>query len=157
MSKVILVSNTGQQATTNYNVAKIFIWNNRYVTETIVNSEYDPWVLPAGTVLGRITGSVTALNPKGTVVPCENHQTDGSVEPIGILAADVTIQDGTQMDVPVCIAGDVSEDQIALVAPLTLDSVVVVGTVGKTMRDRIRANTGINIVKNSENTYLDNQ
>ncbi len=150
MSTSNSVSNTGQQATTNYNLAKIFIWNNRYTTETIVNSQYDPWDLKAGTVMGRITGT-------GTIVPCSDDATDGSQNPIGILAADVTVIDGTTINVPVCTSGDVATEQVILLAPLTLDFVIVVGGVGIRMRDRIRANTGINLVACSENTYLDNQ
>ncbi len=150
MSNVRQVLNSGQQAITNYDVSKIFIWNNRYVNETIVNSQYNPWVLDAGTVMGRITGT-------NTIVPCSDDATDGSQNPIGILAADIVINSGASATVPLCTAGDVAQSQIILLAPLTLEYPVIVGGVSIRMKDRIRANTGINIVGGTENTYLDNQ
>ncbi len=150
MSKVTTVLNNGQQAISNYDLSKLFVYNNRYATETIVNSQYDPWELRAGTVMGRITGT-------GTIVPCSDDATDGSQNPIGILASDITVVDGTSMSVPICTAGDVVEGLVILLAPLTLDYPVIVGGVSIRMRDRIRANTGINIVPSTENTYYDNQ
>lgn len=150
MSTASRILTTNSQITTTYDVAKIFIWNNRFVNESVVNSEYDPWELKSGTVMGRITGT-------GTIVPCSDDATDGSQNPIGLLNGDYTIKDGTTVTVSLCTSGDVAEEQVICLAPLTLEYVIQVGTVGIRMRDRIRANTGINLVTSSDNTYPDNQ
>ena len=148
MSKVTIISNTGNQATANYDVSKIFVFNNRYESAALNNSEYDPMIMPAGTVMGRIAGS-------NTLFPCYSKATDGSQYPIGILSADVSILDGTTLIVPICVSGDVVQDKIVFFNPSDTLSTVVSG---RTMFDRIGSDTvGIKIVPNNENTYLDNQ
>lgn len=139
---------TGNQAINNYNLSKIFVFNNRFQTGSLNNSEYDPMTIPAGTVMGRIAGS-------NTLFPFYSRATDGSQYPIGILAADMVIVDGTTVNVPICVAGDVVKDKIVFFNPSdTLTTVVS----GRTVYDRLGSDSvGIKIVDNNENTYLDNQ
>ncbi len=142
MSSNKTVLNNGQQAITNYDLSKIFIWNNRYRNETLVDSLYDPWNLVAGTVMGRITGT-------GTIIPCSSKASDGSQNAIGVLAADIIVNDGTTVTVPLCIAGDVANDQLVFLGSDTLDTIVYDNGVGKSMRDRLVANSGIILVANN--------
>lgn len=140
--------NTGNQATSNYDVSKIFVFNNRYNTGTIINSKYTPETLPAGTVLGRIAGT-------GNLTPCVSTATDGSQFPMGILAADIVIAFGASMNVPVCIFGDVVQSKVVFFN--TSDNLNTVVN-GRTMYDRIGSDSvGIKLVASTENTYLDNQ
>lgn len=148
MSTVTSDLNNGQQSITNYDLSKIFVFNNRYdQTRKVVNSEYDPMSIPAGTVMGVIAGA-------NTLWPCISTATDGSQDPVGILAADITIADGTSSIVPLCISGDIVQDKIKLWNTPTDTLSTVVSS--KTFYDRINA-LGIKIVANNEQTYLDNQ
>lgn len=148
MSKVTSTLLTGNQAITNYDLAKIFVYNNRYETGSINNSLYSPLTLLAGTVMGRVALS-------NNLMPWSSNAINGSQYPIGILAADCVIQDGDSLNVPICIAGDVVQDKIICFhAGDTLTTVVS----SKTLFDRIGSDSvGIKIVPNNENTYLDNQ
>lgn len=149
MSNVNQALNTGSQATNNYDLSKIFVYNNRYETETINNSEYDPMTIKAGTVMGRIAGTKN-------VWPCVASATDGSQHPIGVIAADVSILDGTSLNVPICISGDVVKEKIIMwnTPTDTLDTVLV--SRQRIYRDLIN-DLGIKVVPGTDNTYLDNQ
>lgn len=145
----------GQQTITNYDLSKIFVFQNRYETRQLVNSEYNPMTLLAGTVMGAIkgTGTSTALP---TLFPCTASATDGSQYPVGILAADILIQDGTTVSVPICTLGDVVKNKIIFWnAPTDTFSSVPSGG-NRAMYDEI-AGLGIKIVDNTENDYVDNQ
>lgn len=148
MSENAQVLNNGQQAITNYDLSKIFVWDNRYDNFTLVNSEYDPMTILAGTVMGRIAGT-------GKLFPCTAEATDGSQYPIGILAVDVVVNDGASVILPVCVSGDVVKDKIIFFdASDTFDSVIS----GKTFYDRIGSDSvGIKIVNSTELTGYDNQ
>jgi hypothetical protein len=150
MSSANQVLNTGQQAITNYNTAKIFIYNNRFQNETYVNSGYVAVSIPAGTVMGRITAT-------GTVIPMTSGATDGSQIPMGVLACDLTsIAAGASVPVTVCIAGDVAKEQIVLQSPDTFATVIAARS--QTIFDLLTGGSmGIKIVPGSELTQTDNQ
>ena len=142
--------NTGQQAITNYNTAKIFIYNNRFENATYINSGYVAATVPAGTVMGRI-GSTQ------NVVPMVSTATDGSQFPAGILQNDLTaIAAGATVPVSICIAGDVAQEQLVLQSPDVLTTLI--GTTNRSIFDHIVSNTmGIKIVQTNEQTSYDNQ
>jgi hypothetical protein len=148
MSTSNTVLNTGSQVITNYNTAKIFVYNNRYDKANFVNSTYDDIELAAGTVLGKVSAD-------GTIVPLESDASDGSQYPVGILSADVIVAAGDEIELPYCVSGDVVEDKLVLTKEGdTLQTVIS----GRSIYDRIGGDTvGVKIVANNENTILDNQ
>lgn len=154
MSSVRTALLTGSQAIANFDLSKIFIFNNRFTTEKIINSEYDPMTLLAGTVMGRIQGDANGTEGRGTVWPSIKTATDGSQFPIGILAADCIINDGDSLEVPICNSGDVSEAKIIMWNAPTDKLTGLVS--GLSIFDRLQG-LGIKIMPTNENTYLDNQ
>lgn len=144
MSSQTIVTNTGVQATINTDLSRIFLWENRYASADFNNELYDPLVMKAGKLLGRVAATQT-------LALCDTDSTDGSQYPIGILAEDVTIADGETKSVAYCIYGDVAEDKIILNGNDTLGSVVD----GQSLRDRI-AMMGVRIIPSTEMTAHDN-
>lgn len=148
MSTYTLRLNTGQQITSDYDLSKIFIWDNRYESDNYVNnSGYSTVNIPAGTVMGRIASS-------GVLVPCLASAVDGSQFPIGILAKDVIgLASGATIQCSICIAGDIAAEQIGFFYGDTLDTVVA----GRRFRDRIQADSSGLILRTVTNmTDFDN-
>jgi len=147
MSSVDQVLNNGQQAITNYNTAKIFIFANRYLTGTYTNSTYVTVTLLAGTVVGRVSAT-------GAIVPLTSAASDGSQYPIGILANDHVVAAGVSTTVSYCVEGDVAEEKVLLQGSDTLNTVIS----SRRLRDRIAADTaGIILKTTTEMTDYDNQ
>jgi hypothetical protein len=149
MSGVNQRINTGQQLTTDYDLSKIFLWNNRYENDSYVNnSNYNPQTIPAGTVMGRVTGT-------GYLQPCNASAVDGSQNPIGILAQDIiALAGGSSKQAAICVAGDVDANKIIFLFGDSLETIVN----GRRFRDRIQADTvGIKLIFTStEMTDFDN-
>lgn len=148
MSSINLRLNTGQQITTDYDLSKIFLFNNRYEGDNYVNnSNYSPVTILAGTVMGRVAST-------GVITPCLASATDGSQFPIGILAQDViALPGGSSQLTSICIAGDVAENKVILFYGDTLETVVS----GRRFRDRIQGDSvGIILRKSTEMTDYDN-
>ncbi len=117
------------QITTDFDVAKIFLMNNRYENNVYIqNSGYSTLTLRAGTVLGRITNT-------GTVRPSISGVNDGSQIPIGILAQDVVLLAGQQQIVSMCIFGDVAAGQIIFQGGDSLDTI----TAGRRNLDHLQS------------------
>ena len=148
MSEVDQTLNTGSQATTNYDVSKIFIYENRFQTESYTNDGYDPVTLAVGTVMGRVSST-------GKIIPLQSNASDGSQFPVGILNREHVVNEGDTVDVSICIGGDVAAEKIVLVkSGDTLDTVIS----GRRIRDRIAGDTlGIKLVTVDEMTGFDNQ
>jgi len=147
MSSINTRVNTSQQITTDYDVSKIFIWDNRYEADNYVNnSGYSTVTLQPGTVMGRIAST-------GILVPCLASAVDGSQFPIGILAETVVLTAGQTKGCQICISGDVAEDKIIFFYGDTLDTVAN----GRRFRDWIQASTaGVILRKRTEMTDFDN-
>lgn len=138
--------NTGQQITTDYDLSKIFIWNNRYENDSYINnSNYNPITLLVGTVMGRIAST-------GYIVPCYASAVDGSQDPIGVLANDIILSAGQSKQASICIAGDVASNKLIFLYGDSLETVVA----GKRMKDRIQANSLIILRASTEMTDYDN-
>lgn len=153
MSTVNQVLNTGQQAITNYDVSKIFVFENKFQDAPYNNSAYADVTLQMGTVMGRVTGT-------GYIKPCVSTATDGSQVPIGVLNETRTFSAGFLGDVGICVAGSVvAEKLIFVTATDNLDVSVASGGVTKRMRDRIASDSvGILLVEDSDElTKFDNQ
>lgn len=147
MSSINTRLNTNQQITTDYDVSKIFIWDNRYEADNYVNnSGYSTVTLQPGTVMGRIAST-------GILVPCLASAVDGSQFPIGILADTLVLAAGQTKGCMICISGDVAEDKLLFFYGDTLETVVA----GRRFRDRIQADTaGVILRKRTEMTDFDN-
>jgi hypothetical protein len=142
------VLNTGNQAITNYDTSKIFLWNNRYINAPFTAEGYDDTTLLAGTVMGRVAST-------NEVVPMESNASDGSQFPIGILAKDYNIAGGDTVDLAICVGGDVAEEKVLFARNGDGFSTVVSS---RTIRDRIAGDTlGIKLVLGTEMTAFDNQ
>lgn len=146
MSDISNPLNTGQQMTTNYDLKKIFLWNNRYDGEQYVNnSNYNPVTILAGTVMGRVPLT-------RNLVPLDASQTDGSQYPVGILAQDILLAGGQTKQCSICVRGDVNRAAIIFWTGNTFNTIVE----KRTLFDWIQ-NLGIKIVPVTEMTGTDNQ
>lgn len=132
---------------TNYDVSKIFIWNNRYNRASYTNSGEDPVTLPKGTVLGRVTTG-------GKVKPFTSGASDGSQQPVGILADDYIVAPSATVIIMFCDGGDVAEEKLIFQGG---DSLTTVVTGQGIVRDLIGKNTTIKLVAGTELTGFDNQ
>lgn len=152
MSSVTEVNVTGNQAHFDYDVSKIFINNNRYLSGSLLNASGGVKSFLPGLVVARIAASAK-------IVPFDGSATNGAQIPIGVLKSTVTdLADAAEKDVNVCISGDVVEDKIILEAG-TLESVVTIGTGTENtriVRDMIQS-LSIVIVDSEELTGFDNQ
>lgn len=141
--------NTGQQITSDYNLRKIFIWDNRYENDSYVNnSNYNPITILVGMLMGRVTST-------GYIVPWRAGAVDGSQFPIGVLAQDVIgLAGGASQKASLCVAGDIDASMIIFFAGDTLETI----DNGRRVKDSIQANSvGIKLVFNStEMTDFDN-
>lgn len=147
MSDNNTVLNNGQQAITNYDVSKIFIWENRFDKANYTNSTYDAVTLSAGTLMGRVATT-------REIVPCVSTAVDGSQYPVGVLAQDATVEEGDTVELAFCVAGDVAEEKVILSGSDTMNTVIS----GRIIRDRIAADTvGVKLVAGTELTGYDNQ
>lgn len=149
MSSITNRVNTGQQITTDVELGKIFIWNNRYEYDNYVNnSNYNPQTILAGTAMGRVTTT-------GYLQPCNAAAVDGSQRPIGILAQDIIqLGGGATKKAAICVSGDVDANKVIFLFGDTMETVVD----GRRFKDRIQADSvGIKLVFGStENTFFDN-
>lgn len=142
-------SNTGNQITTDYEVSKIFLFNNRYEDDTeayVNNSGYSAITLYAGTVMGRVANS-------GQLKPCYVGSTDGSQLPRGVLAHDIVgLESGQSANARICIAGDVAQRKLIFLFGDSLETVVN----GVRYKDLIQQNTLIILRGGEELTDYDN-
>jgi hypothetical protein len=145
MSEFEQVQNNGSQQTTNYDISKIFIWDNRYADEIYYNAEADTVQLVPGTVLGRITAS-------NKVVPLDAGASDGSQFPCGVLKSDYEVETLEDQEISMCISGDIAENKLVFNAYDDLDTVVD----GRTIKDHLRL-MGIRPIPSDEQTDYDNQ
>jgi hypothetical protein len=149
MSKQTVGLNKTNALIVNTDRSKIFLRDNRYQKgNDMNNSSYDPWELPAGTVVGRIASS-------GDIVPCSGASTDGSQYPIGLLADDVSIDAGDTKEVTFVDMGDVASDKIDFYRPEDTLSSIPSGST-RQMRDHLQM-MGIKIIPVNEMTQTDNQ
>lgn len=139
------VISTRNQLGNDYDFSKMFLFDNRYRLINIAASGADV-VLVQGELIGTI-----AATGKGT--PMASAAADGSAFPTGIVTEDITIADGTDEDVLICIGGHVDESKLVFDGTDDLDTVVSL----RTYRDRIAADTlGIFLVTADELSGVDN-
>jgi hypothetical protein len=148
MSKQEIILNNGQQAIINTDLAKIFVFNNRFENADYTNSGYDDVTLLAGTLMGRVSATQE-------IVPLKSDASDGSQFPIGVLNQTSVISGGNTVNLAYCVSGDVVEGGVILAKTGdTMNTVIS----GRSIRDRIGADTvGIKLVGGIEMTGFDNQ
>lgn len=141
------ISKTSNTLHTDYDVSKIFVFSNRYESETLLNASGGVKSFVPGTLLGRVTAS-------GKLVPVASAAVDGSQIPVGILKTSVEdLADAGEKKVNICISGDVVESKVVLDGADTMDTVID----GRPIKDRIAADTmGIKLVDSFELTGVDN-
>lgn len=142
-------TNTASQLTMNTDISKIFVFENRYQKKQYVNnSSYDPKVLAAGTVMGRVAAT-------GVLVPFASNASDGSQFVVGILAQDLSIEASDTVQATICVSGDVVKNKLVFDRPGdALETVVS----SRRVEDKIGAETvGIILVESTEMTDFDNQ
>ena len=136
---------TRNQTQFDYDFSKIFVRNNNYRTINIEASGAD-LELTAGMLIGTISASA-----KGKILA--SASVDGSQYPTGVCAENITILDGNNADVNICIGGEVAEEKLILDGADTLDTVID----GRIIRDRIAADTlGIRLVPTEQLAENDN-
>jgi len=154
MSTVNQVLNNGQQTITNYNTAKLFIGGNRYVTKNVANATGSTLVLTEGMVMG-------VVNSTGKAAIAKSGSTDGSQVPRGILHTSISIANGSNADVKICVSGDVNKSLVKLDGSDTFATqITIVADAGTATMGRIEdliTGLGINLVPTTENTAVDNQ
>jgi hypothetical protein len=147
MSKQEVILNNGQQMIVNTDLAKIFVWDNRFESANYTNSTYDPVTLPAGTLMGKISATQE-------IVPLTSAASDGSQFPVGVLNQTSVIAAGATVALAYCVSGDVVESGVILQGADTMATVIS----GRSIRDRIGADTvGVKLVGSIEMTGFDNQ
>jgi len=148
MSEVTVVNNTGNQAHFDYDVSKIFVWNNRYEDGILTNASGGIKSFLPGTLLGRVSAG-------GKLVPLTSGAVDGSQYPVGVLLSNVVeLGIAGDKDVSYCIFGDIVESKLILAGADTLETIID----GRLLGDRITSDTmGIKLVESDELTGFDNQ
>ncbi|MBC7486099.1 MAG: head decoration protein [Cytophagaceae bacterium] len=147
MSTQNVVLNNGQQAIIQTSTAKIFIWANRTINGTFVNSTGSPLVIPAGQVIGRIASSQN-------MAICKSAASDGSQYPIGLLFETTTFATGETKQITICNKGDVAREQVVFDGTDTFATPVLL----RSLEDRITGDTeGIHLVPTTELSNYDNQ
>lgn len=140
----------------NYSTRNLFVWNNRFnsLTDNYANASGSTVTLLAGMLMGRVSAT-------GKVKQCITTATDGSQIPIGILAANYEVATGTDVDITICIQGDVDYGMIVYGgSPVdTINSAVFlndgstqIGNIGDVLNGK-----GILPINTTEMTYQDNQ
>jgi len=135
--------------TVNFDNSKIFVWDNRFNKATYTNGTGSPVTLALGRLLGRISSSQKVTGHVSTA-------TDGSEQPIGVLADDYTVAPGASVVVTFCDGGDVAQEKLILGGSDTLATLIGTGAV-PSIQDAISRNTQIKLVAATELNAYDNQ
>lgn len=137
----------GNQAIVKTDVSKIFIRDNRYQKGNMVNNpSYNPMVILAGTIMGRISAT-------GFLAPLYAPGADGTQFPVGVLAQDVSIASGVTKEVTIVDFGDVVEDKLVFFySGQTLETVVS----SRRVRDYMQAQ-GIKLITSIDMNQYDNE
>lgn len=143
MSTVNTVLSTNNMQITNYDVSKLAIGFNSFITATHT-APVGGSVLTGGMVLGRITAT-------GKVVELDSAAVDGSQFPIGILVEDRTVAAGVSVDLNIVNRGRVAAEKVTLKAGVALTDDVD----GRQLVDHL--SQLVELVAGEELTAFDNQ
>jgi len=142
MSEVIASNQTRNQITNAYDFSKIFLFDNKYQTISLVNATGAAIEYLAGTLIGVVTSTYQKY-ASGT----------NNISMVGILAETVNVPANDSATVQVCIGGKVAAEKVLLQGADTLDTVVAY----KSIRNRLASDTlGIELAATDELTVADN-
>jgi len=147
MSTNQVVLNNGTQAIVNYNTAKLFLRDTRFIKATYTNSTGVTVTITQGQLFGRISAT-------GLVIPLLSGAVDGSQFPLGFAAKTQDVLNGESVDISLCVGGELAKELISIDGGDTLATAIS----GKTLGDRIMSDTlGVLLVEGLELTDFDNQ
>lgn len=132
----------------NYDLTKIFVGNNRFMSGTYTNPSSGEVTLAKGTVMGRIAST-------GKLIPLTSNASDGSQFPVGVLADDYVVDYTESATITICISGDVVVTKLVFG-----NGTDTINTVVSSQRliDRIQGQSaGIILVGSTQLTGIDNQ
>jgi hypothetical protein len=142
MSDVTSRNQSRNQVAFDYDYSKIFLWDNKYRKINIANASGSDLVLTAGMLIGAVGGTYQVYK-SGT----------SNISVVGILAESVTIVNGTNADVDICVSGRVNSSKLVFDGTDALTTVVS----NRTIQDRLAADTlGIEVAVSDELTKTDN-
>jgi hypothetical protein len=134
---------TRNQLFSAYDYSKIFIFDNKYRKVNLANATGSDMVLVAGTVIGCV----------GITHAPYDADTSNQL-PVGILAEDITIANGTNADVTICNGGKVAEEKVVF---FDTDDTLAGIVSNRSIRDMLISNTlGLELVTADEITSADN-
>lgn len=138
----------GGMVINNRNVAKIFQHGCKYIKGTFNNDTGAELQLVGGELIGRDSTS-------GKFLILKSAGANGSNIPLGInRTCFADLADGVDIDMHICVEGDVAKDLVIFDGSDTVDTVVS----GRTLGDRIIGDTaGIYLIEITELTDYDNQ
>jgi len=141
MSSITQGTPTRNQLFSEYDLSKVFLFDNKYRTVSI-SASGDDITLVVGTIIGAV-GATYQVYKSGT----------SNIQLIGVCAEAVTIADGSSANINICIAGKVESSKLSFDGTDTLATVVSY----KTIRDRLASDTlGIELAAGTELTSSDN-
>lgn len=147
MSENTVILNNGTQAIVNYNTAKLFLRDTRFIKATYTNSSGSTKTITAGQLFGRIAAT-------GLVIPLVSSATDGSQYPLGFNAKTQDVLNGASVELSLCVAGELAKELVSLAVGDDFDTDIE----DKTLGDRIMSDTlGVLLVAGEELTGYDNQ
>jgi len=155
MSSVTNVLNTGSAQFNNYDLTKLLLGFNSFVTGTVTAAGADVAIVP-GRILGRVAST-------GKIVACAASATDGSQYPVGVAVSDTTVADGTSKTITMVNKGKVAEGQLSFAGAETLATVIKITTTTapavdyyqKQYRDLLN-DLGLELALSEELTAFDN-
>ena len=150
------VLQNGSQLTTNYDLSKAFIGNNRYSHASFKNTTGATVTIPFGTLMGKVSAIVVDIdNVVGYLRVFDSSNTEGGKTPVGILAQDLVVAAGaTVSNVRYALQGDFDLSFLLLNNGTdTLDTVVS----GTAVRELILSQTGLFGINLQQMTKFDNQ
>jgi hypothetical protein len=148
MSSFITRDQQGAYLYVDYDLSKLFLWDNRYENGTINNSTYADVTYNPGTVLGRVAST-------GYLVPFSASASDGSQYVVGVLNDGLVVAAGERAYVSYCVSGDVAVDQLILSGSDTLATLVTGRS--RNVKDCIAADAvGLHLVMSEGLTFPDN-
>jgi hypothetical protein len=140
MAEITQQTPTNNQLFTQYDISKIFLFENRYRKVNIASTP--ELALTAGMIIG-VVGVTHGVYKSGT----------SNMLPVGILAESVTIPAASNLTVTICNAGKIAEEKVTLDGTDTLATIVS----NRSIRDMLISNTmGIELVTTNELTADDN-
>jgi len=116
---------------TNYDIALLGLFAPVTATATYTNSTGSTAALAAGTLVGRVVAN-------NKILPQVSSATDGSQDPIGILAANYTVANGATVTLTFYIQGEFDASLITFGGSDTLaTNITVTGVIFGTLGDRL--------------------